>query len=146
MIVNGRSLARPPTDNQHLYGFVPTNTMAPVVTLFKTEIRLKVAFGDLDGREPGTDLLQSWRSSLLLQFLNQFRERQRGSLCADNFFGIKLCRQDLGLQEGFYSVKCWSINGRSVLYAVGRRRVKIPRDSGFSAEFVRRGRLFLLAR
>lgn len=56
VIVNRRSLAWSPTNNQHLYGFVSTNTMSPVVTLFKTQVRLKVDFGNLNAREPGTDL------------------------------------------------------------------------------------------
>ena len=79
--------------------------MAPVVTLFKTEVRLKVALGDLNRRKPGANLFQSWRSALLLQFFNQFGERERVLLRGDNFFGINLCRQYLELQEGFLPVK-----------------------------------------
>ena len=79
--------------------------MAPVVTLFKTQVRLKVALGDLNGRKPGANLFQSWWRALFLQFFNQFGERERMSLRADNFFGINLCRQYLELQEGFLPVK-----------------------------------------
>jgi hypothetical protein len=55
-------------DNQHLYRLVSTNSMAPVVTFFKTQVRLKVALGDLNSRKPGANLFQSWRSTLSLQF------------------------------------------------------------------------------
>lgn len=79
--------------------------MAPVVTLFKTQVRLKVALGDLNGRKPGADLFQSWRSALFLQFFNQFGERERMSLRGDDFFGVNLCRQYLELQEGLLPVK-----------------------------------------
>ena len=93
VIVNWGSLTWAPTDNEHLYRGVSTNTMTPVVTFFKTEVRLKVTLGDLGGREPGANLFQSWRSALFLQLFNEFGERERMSLRGDNFFGVNLCRQ-----------------------------------------------------
>ncbi len=40
VVVNRRFLTGPPADDQHLDGFVTTNAVAPVVSFFKTEIRL----------------------------------------------------------------------------------------------------------
>ena len=48
VIVNRRLLAGPPTDHEHLDGFITTNSMAPVITFLESDVRLQIDIADRD--------------------------------------------------------------------------------------------------
>ena len=59
----------------NLDGCVPTNPVAPVISLFKTQVRLDINLIDLDICQPRTDLFERWRRGLSFQLLDQFGKR-----------------------------------------------------------------------
>lgn len=64
MIVNRCLVARTPTQYEHFSKFVATNTMPPVVTFLKTEVRFQFLTRNLCPFQPLIDLLEP-RATLL---------------------------------------------------------------------------------
>jgi hypothetical protein len=48
VVVNRRLLAGSPTDHQHFHRFIATDTVAPVIALFESEVRLEVEIEDFN--------------------------------------------------------------------------------------------------
>jgi len=97
VIMNRGFLTGPPADNQHLDGIVTTNPVAPVVSLFKSEVRLDFQGRYLDICQPRVDLFERWWRGLGIQLLDQFGKSQRtriGRRSRDVVFGNNRCRQN----------------------------------------------------
>lgn len=95
VVVNRCFLTGPPADNQHLDGCITTNPVTPVISLFKSQVRLYIDWIYLDIRQPRTDLFERWWGGLGVQLLDEFGKRQRtgrGRRGQDSF-RINRCRQ-----------------------------------------------------
>ena len=124
VVMNRRFLAGPPTNDQHLDGFVTTNAVAPVIAFLKPEVRSKVKLGDLDPGQPRGYLLQRRRLGLAVELFYQLRKGER-TTAVERFggtgdFGVELYRQELGSERK---------SRAQVLYSLRRRE---SRSAGFN--------------
>src|SRR5215216_7909315 len=64
VIVNRRLLAWVPADHQHLDGVIAAHSMAPVIALLESDVRLEIGIEDLDTRKPQVQLFKCGRAGL----------------------------------------------------------------------------------